>query len=55
MFDQSTTGTKATAVRPMTKLGSVNMQFNVGKVKSKRTVKKVQKLKEFASNSYSYI
>ncbi len=54
MFDQSVTGTKATTVRPMTKL-STNLQFNVGKVKSKKTAKKVQKLKEFAGNSYSYL
>ncbi len=38
----------------MTKL-STNLQFNVAKVKSKKTAKKVQKLKEFASNSYSYL
>mgnify|MGYP001090588689 CR=1 FL=1 len=33
------------------------MSFNVaaGKLKNKKTLKKVQKLKEFASNSYSYL
>jgi len=31
------------------------MQFNVGKIKSKKIAKKVQKLKEFAGNSYSYL
>jgi len=32
------------------------MSFNVaGKLKNKKTLKKVQKLKEFANNSYSYL
>lgn len=42
-------------MRPFSKLGSTNMQFNVGKIKSKKTAKKVLKLKEFASNSFSYL
>ncbi len=31
------------------------MSFNVGKIKTKKSSQKVQKLKDFTSNSYSYL